>query len=415
MDRRVAITGLGVVASPGVGKERFWEGITSGRSFVGPLTRFDASRMKVQIASEIQDEQLAPWIDGMPLTLANRIFHYARIATELALADSELPVGEQRPERCGVVLGTSTGPTPAAVSSFYESLVLGKGTDDGVPGSLSWMGGFPAGLVHYLAQSFGARGFSTVTSTGCAAGGDAIGVAAEAVSWGLADTVLAVGAEAPIERHTVQAFDNIRALSHNNGDPRHASRPFDRDRDGFVIGEGAVVLVLEERGRALLRGAKVYGEVRGYATTTDAYHVTAPCEDLQKASLAVRRALREAGLGPRDIDYISAHATSTPLGDKVETELIKNVFGERAYAIPVSSLKSIMGHSSGAAGAMQAAANLLMLEHQVLMPTVNLDSPDPECDLDYVPNRPRPAALTNVVQQTFGFSGKNTILVLGKP
>jgi 3-oxoacyl-[acyl-carrier-protein] synthase II len=414
MRRRVVVTGLGVVASPGVGKERFWAGITSGQSFVGPLTRFDASRMKVRIASEIQDDQLAPYLNGDTLTLANRSLAYTRIAADLALGDSELRLEEVRPERCGVVLGTSTGPTPASLAAFYEALLLGGRDDGDSPGPLSWMAGFPSALVRHLELEYGAHGFSTVVSTGCAAGGDAIGVASEAVSWGLADVVLAVGAEAPIERHTIQAFDNIRALSHCNDDPEHASRPFDRERDGFVIGEGAVVLVLEERGHALLRGARVYGEVRGYATTTDAYHVTAPCEDLEKASLAVRRALEQADLGPEDVDYVSAHATSTPLGDTVETNLIKNVFGERAYEIPVSSLKSIMGHPSGAAGAMQAAANLLTLENQMLIPTVNLSQPDPDCDLDYVANTARPAVVDCIVQQTFGFSGKNSILVFAK-
>lgn len=414
MTRRVVVTGLGVVAAPGVGKERFWAGITSGRSFVRPLTRFDASRMKVRIAAEIEDEQLSPYLDGAPLTLENRIFAYTRIAADLAIEDSELRLDELRPDRCGVVLGTSTGPTPATLASFYETLLLGGGEGGNGKGPLSWMSGFPAALVRYLEVKHGVHGFSTVVSTGCAAGNDAIGIAMEAVSWGLADLVLAVGAEAPIERHTVQAFDNIRALSHYNDDPEHASRPFDRDRDGFVLGEGAVVLVLEERGHALLRGAKSYGEIKGYATTTDAYHVTAPCEDLAKASLAVRRALRQAEVEPEDVDYISAHATSTPLGDTVETNLVKSVFGPRAYGIPMSSLKSIMGHSSGAAGALQAAANLLILEHQMIIPTVNLSEPDPDCDLDYVPNTARRADVRCILQQTFGFSGKNSILVFAK-
>ncbi len=410
MDRRVVVTGVGVVASPGVGKERFWAGITSGRSFVGPITRYDASRRKVRIASQIADDQLAPYLNGDSLALPNRIYVYTRIAADMALEESELDLEELGPGRCGVVLGTSTGPTPASLAAFFSGGSEGMEEEDGA--SLGWLKAFPATLVRRLELERGAQGFSTVVSTGCAAGNDAIGVAMEAVSWGLADMVLAVGAEAPIEPATVQAFDNIRALSHCNDDPEHASRPFDLRRDGFVISEGAVVLVLEERGRALLRGARILGEIRGYATTTDAYHATAPCPDLEKASLAIRRALDQAGVQPRDVDYLSAHATSTPLGDTVETNLVKRVFGEHAYEMPVSSLKSIMGHASGAAGAMQAVANLLTLEHQVLVPTVNLSEPDPECDLDYVPNQPRPADVRCIVQQTFGFSGKNSVLVL---
>lgn len=410
MKRRVVVTGIGVIASPGVGKEQYWAGITSGKSFIRPITRFDASSMKVQIASEIDDAMLRPYVTQEDAPIDDRILLYTTIAARLALADSRLTADDFQSDRGGIVLGTSTGPTPAALMAFYS----GQNGHVHRDRAASWMHGFPAYLVRTLSLQHGLRGYCNVISTGCAAGADAIGVAMEAIHWGLSDVMLAVGAEAPIEPSTIQAFDNIRALSHRNDDPEHASRPFERDRDGFVIGEGASVLVLEEKSQALLRGARIYGEVRGYSTTTDASHMTAPREDLAKATIAARRALQQADVQPQDVDYVSAHATSTPVGDRLETQLVKNVFGARAYEMSISSLKSIIGHSSGAAGAMQAAANFLMLQHQVLMPTVNLENPDPECDLDYVANQSRPARLKCILQQTFGFSGKNSMLVLSK-
>jgi 3-oxoacyl-[acyl-carrier-protein] synthase II len=413
MNRHVVVTGIGVIASPGAGKEQYWSGITSGKSFIRRITRFDASHMKVQIASEIDDAILRPYVTDEDELKDNRISLYTKIAAQLALEDSQLTPEDFPPDRGGIVLGTSTGPTPAALAAFYtkQNGTNGHGHSDR---AASWMHGFPAYLVRALSLRHGLKGYCNVVSTGCAAGADAIGVATEAINWGLSDVMLAVGAEAPIEPSTIQAFDNIRALSHRNDDPDHASRPFERDRDGFVIGEGASVLVLEEKSQALLRGARIYGEVRGYCTTTDASHMTAPREDLAKATIAVRRALQLADVQPQDVDYVSAHATSTPVGDRLETQLVKNVFGARAYEICISSLKSIIGHSSGAAGAMQAAANFLMLQHQVLMPTVNLENPDPECDLDYVANQSRASRINCILQQTFGFSGKNSMLVLSK-
>lgn len=414
MGRQVVVTGIGVVSSPGVGKDRFWAGLVSGKSFIRPITRLDSSHIRVRIASEIDDTLLRPFLTPEQPENENRILLYATIAAQLALDDGQFSADDLPAERRGIVLGTSTGPTPKAVAEYYLEGKRRAPLQEDERQSAAWMGGFPAHVVRTLGLKHGFQGYSNVVSTGCAAGADAIGLAAEAISWGLSDAMLAVGAEAPIELHTILAFDSIRALSHRNDDPAHASRPFDRDRDGFVMGEGAAVLLLEEKGQALLRGAKMYGEIRSYATTTDANHVTAPREDLLKATMAVERALELGGAEPQDVDYVSAHATSTPIGDKLETQLVKNVLGRRAYQVPVSSLKSIIGHSSGAAGAMQAAANCLILEHQVIFPTVNLESPDPECDLDYVPNEARPAQVNCILQQSFGFSGKNSILLLSK-
>jgi 3-oxoacyl-[acyl-carrier-protein] synthase II len=416
MNRRAVVTGIGVISSPGAGKDKYWSGIISGRSFIRRITRFDASLTSVKIASEIDDAILQPFLtqaESPVDSLENRILLYTAIAARLALNDSQITTDDFQAERGGIVLGTSTGPTPAAVTAFYRTKDRTE-QKNRCDRSQLWMHGFPAYLVRSLSLEHGLRGYCNVVSTGCAAGADAIGVAMEAISWGLSDVMLAIGAEAPIEPSTIQAFDNIRALSHCNDDPEHASRPFDLKRDGFVIGEGAAVLVLEEKGQALLRGAKIYGEISGYTTTSDAHHMTAPRDDLAKATLAARRALHQAGVAAEDVDYVSAHATSTPIGDKLETQLVKNVLGRAAYKVPISSLKSIIGHSSGAAGAMQAAANCLILENQVIFPTVNLEFPDPECDLDYVPNKPRAARVECILQQTFGFSGKNSLLVLSK-
>jgi 3-oxoacyl-[acyl-carrier-protein] synthase II len=410
--RRVAVTGIGVVSSAGIGKDRFWAGITSGRSFVRSITRFDASRGRVQIASEIDDEDLSPFVDGRVLAMPERFSSYAQLAARLAFEDSAITAETIPAERAAIILGTSVGPVTAVGTAYVQGLLPScDELDNGVPG---WTEGFPGRVLWALSVRHGFHGPSATVSTGCAAGADAVGVATESIRWGRSDVALAIGAEAPIEPVSVQAFDKIRTLSRRNDAPAQASRPFDRARDGFVLGEGAAALILEEMEHAVARGARVQGEVLAYATTTDAYHMVAPREDSAKAEIAVRRALALAGLEPEDVDYISAHATSTPLGDVVETRLIKKVFGKRAYAIPVGAIKSIIGHQSGGAGAMQAAANVLTLQHQVLYPTVNLDTPDPECDLDYVAHRARQAKVDCVVQQSFAFSGKNTALVFAR-
>jgi 3-oxoacyl-[acyl-carrier-protein] synthase II len=408
---RVVVTGLGLVSSAGIGHRSFWEGMTAGNSYVRRITRFDASQMPVQIASEIDDSLLAPHLNGVVPTIDNRIFLYADIAGELAYQDSGLTPADLDSRRAGVVVGTSVGPSLNAAVAYMEGRDTGQ---NGSSGAGQWTRPFPAELGRRLNRRFKLQGFSAVVSTGCASGADAVGVALEAVQWGQSDVIFAMGVEAPIEPLTINAFDAVGALSHCNHDPAHASRPFDKDRDGFILGEGAAVLVMERLEHAVARGARIYGEVRGYGTTTDAYHMTAPRHDLSKAVIAVRKALAAAGVTPDDIDYISAHATSTPLGDLIETRLIKRVFGERAYSVPVSSTKSIIGHQSGGSGAFQAAANLLMLQYQKLIPTVNLQVSGKDCDLDYVASKVRPAKVDCVLQQTFGFSGKNSALVIAK-
>jgi 3-oxoacyl-[acyl-carrier-protein] synthase II len=409
-ERRVVVTGLGVVSSAGIGQRNFWEGMIANQSYVRRITRFDASQMPVQIASEIDDSLLEPHLNGAMPKIDNRIYLYADIAAGEAYEDCGLTPKDLGP-RAGVVVGTSVGPSLNAAVAFMEGREPGG---DGAPGAGHWTRPFPAELGRRLNRRFGLQGFSTVVSTGCASGADAVGVAFEAVQWGQCDVIFAMGVEAPIEPLTISAFDAVGALSHCNHDPARASRPFDKDRDGFVLGEGAAVLVMERLEHALERGARIYGEIRGYGTTTDAHHMTAPRHDLSKAIIAVRKALAGAGVTPDDIDYISAHATSTPLGDLIETRLIKRVFGERAYSVPVSSTKSIIGHQSGGAGTFQTLVNLLMLQHQKLIPTVNLQVCGKDCDLDYVPGKAREAKVECALQQTFGFSGKNSALVIAK-
>src|SRR5215216_4468676 len=304
MQRQVVVTGIGVVSSPGVGKDRFWAGLVSGKSFIRPMTRLDSSSIRVHIASEIDDAILRPYLNPEGPENGNRILLYAAIAAQLAIEDSQFSPDDLPADRRGIVLGTSTGPTPMAVAEYYLEGKRRAPLQEDERQSASWMAGFPAHVVRTLGLKHGFQGYSNVVSTGCAAGADAVGLATEAINWGLSDVMLAVGAEAPIEFHTILAFDSIRALSHRNDDPAHASRPFDRERDGFVMGEGAAVLMLEEKGHALLRGAKIYGEIRSYATTTDANHVTAPREDLLKATLAVERALQLGGVRPEEVDYV---------------------------------------------------------------------------------------------------------------
>jgi 3-oxoacyl-[acyl-carrier-protein] synthase II len=411
---RVVVTGLGIVSSAGIGHSQFWEGMTSGQSFVRRITRFDPSRMRVQIASEIDDALLQPHLSGAVPPVENRIYTYSEIAAHLAWQDSGITIEELGTCKAGVVVGTSVGPSVnAAVSYMHVHNTNGEQRKE-IARENVWSHGFPAELGRRLNCKLRLGGFSAVVSTGCASGADAIGVGLEAIQWGHSNVMFIMGAEAPIEPLTINAFDAIGALSRRNNDPKRASRPFDRDRDGFVLGEGAGVIVLEELAFALRRKARIYGEIRSYVTTTDAHHMTAPRHDLNKSALAVKRVLTQAAVAPEQVDYVSAHATSTPLGDMIETKLAKRIFGQRAYEIPMSSTKSIIGHQSGGSGVFQAISNFLTLKNQYLIPTVNLESRSHDCDLDYVPGRGRPAKVEHILQHTFGFSGKNSMLVMSK-
>lgn len=410
MRRRVVITGLGLVTPLGLGKEAFWEGLTLPRRVIGPITRFDATGYSTRIAAEIKDFDPTQFMERRDARRAARFIQFAIAATHLALADAQLTITDENRERVGVLIGSGIGGLDYMDSQVR---VLDRHGPDRISPFLPVMmiSDMASGMVSI---QFGLKGPNLCVVTACSTGADALGLAMRLIQYGDADVVLAGGTEAAIEPIGVAAFCAARATSTRNDDPEHASRPFDAERDGFVMGEGAGVLVLEALEHAQARGARIYAELLGYGATADAYHVTQPDPEGDGAARAMRKALQDAGLQPTDIHYINAHGTSTRYNDAKETLAIKRVFGEYAYQLPVSSTKSVTGHLLGAAGAVEAAACVLALEHQTIPPTINYEYPDPECDLDYVPNTPRPAHLRYVMSNSFGFGGHNSVLVLGK-
>ena len=404
---RVVVTGMGMVTPLGNDVATTWDAVRAGRSGVGPITRFDATAFTSRIAGEVKGYDAAAEIGAKEARRSARPIHLAMSAARQAVRDSGLDIASM-PTDVGVCIGSGIGGLevleratrvvdssgPQRVSPFAAAAVL----IDMAPGM--------------VAIDLGVRGPNIAVVSACASGADAIGQAAEWIRRGDAVAVLAGGTEAAITETGLAIFGAARALSTRNDDPQAASRPFDRDRDGFVTAEGAAVLVLEERNRALERGARVYGEIAGYAATADAHHITAPDPTGAGAILCMRRAIDRAGLQPAAIDYINAHGTGTELNDAAETRAFKCVFGEHAHAVPISSTKSMTGHLLGAAGAFEAAVTLLAMRDGFIPPTINLDNPDPECDLDYVPHTGRSAPLTHAMSTSFGFGGHNACLVL---
>jgi 3-oxoacyl-[acyl-carrier-protein] synthase II len=423
--RRVVVTGLGVVAPNGVGKEAFWSACRNGRSGVGPIRSFDASGHPVKIAAEVNDFDAAPFLPAgqrKSLKIMGRAMRFAVGAAGLAVRDGGLELGREDPDRVGVVMGTGLVPVdlpeivPALVGACDErgQLQLDR---LGRQGSSAL---FPLWLLKYLpnmaaahiSMAVNARGPNSTLTTACAAGTQAVGEGFRLVARGDADVVLAGGADSRIDPFLILAYACLGALSRGERPPAEVSRPFDGQRDGFVLGEGAAVMVLEELERARRRGATVYAEVLGLGSSFDAYAVTKPDPQARGAARAIEEALREARVDRRDVDYINAHGTSTRLNDQMETVAVKRVFGEGAKALPLSSIKSMVGHLIGAAGAVEAAALALTLHDGVLPPTINLTHPDPECDLDYVPNCAREVPVRTAVSTSFGFGGQNAALVM---
>ncbi len=423
--RRVVITGLGVVAPNGTGKEAFWSACLNGKSGVGPIRSFDASGHPVQIAAEVADFHVEPFLSASQrksLKIMGRAMRFAIGAAGLAVADSGLDLDREDLERIGVVMGTGLVPidlpelTPALVSSCDESGQL----QTRLLGERGRSALFPLWILKYLPNmvaahislALNAQGPNSTITTACAAGTQAVGEAFRLIARGDADIVLAGGADSRIDPLMILAYTALGALSTSDRPAEEVSRPFDGNRDGFVLGEGAGVLVLEELEKARRRGAVIYGEVLGMGTSFDGFSVTKPDPDGRGAVRAIGAALREARVDFHDIDYINAHGTSTRLNDLMETAAVKRVFGEGAKTLPLSSIKSMVGHLIGAAGAVEAVALALTLHQGALPPTINQTKPDPACDLDYVPNQARDVPVRTAVSTSFGFGGQNAALVM---
>ena len=407
-DRRVVITGVGAVTPIGTAVEGLWAGLVARRSAVRELTRFDPTPFRSRIAAEIPDFRPLDHLDAKRAKRLDRFSQLAVTSARLAVADAGLDPAREDRDRVGAMMGSALGGV-----AFAEAQVGGflKNGPRGLDPALA-LAVFPGAASCNIAIEFGFSGPNSTNAMSCASGTIAVGEAFHTIRHGRADVMLAGGAEAPLAPMTYAAFSVIRAMSTRNGDPARASRPFDEDRDGFVMGEGAAVLLLEERGRALARGAKVYAEIVGYGFTNDAYHMTAPRPDGRQAARAMQLALSDGGVVPGEVGYVNAHGSSTPLNDTTETAALKQVFGEHAYRLTVSGTKGYYGHALGASGAIEAAICALAMERRWLPPTINLDKPDPACDLDCLPREGRAAAPEIVVSNSFGFGGINATLVL---
>jgi len=406
--RRVVITGVGAVTPIGTAADGLWAGLVARRSAVREITRFDPAPFKSRIAAEIPDFHPQDHLDARRAKRLDRFSQLAVASARLALADAELIPAREDAERIGAMMGSALGGVAFAESQVEEFRREGP---RGLNPSLA-LAVFPGAASCNIAIEFGFTGPNSTNAMSCASGTIAVGEAFHAIRDGRADVMLAGGAEAPLAPMTFGAFSVIRAMSTRNDDPPHASRPFDASRDGFVMGEGAAVLLLEERGRALARGAPIYAELVGYAFTSDAYHMTAPRPDGRQAARAIRLALADGAVATTEVGYVNAHGSSTPLNDTTETTALKQVFGDHAYRLTVSGTKGYYGHALGASGAIEAAICALAMARRWLPPTLNLEHPDPGCDLDCLPHEGRAAAPDVVLSNSFGFGGINASLVL---
>jgi 3-oxoacyl-[acyl-carrier-protein] synthase II len=409
-ERRVVVTGVGMISPLGIGNEPTWEGLIAGRSGVDTITKFDATAYACRIAGEVKGFKPEDWIEKKEIKKSDTFVHYAIAASQLAADDSKLPLDSIDHDRAGVIIASGIGGFPL-IQETHE-ILLQRG-----PSRISPF--FIVGSIINLAAGqvsirFGLRGPSSAPATACAAGAHAIGDAMKLIERDEADIMFAGGTEAVVSPLAVGGFAAMRALSTRNDEPQRASRPWDLERDGFVMGEGSGVLILEEREHAIRRGARIYCELTGYGMSSDAHHISAPAEDGSGMIRVMTRALKDAGLQASDIGYINAHGTSTPVGDKTETVAIKTLFGEYARKVAISSTKSMTGHLLGAAGGLEAAIAVKSLAEGVLPPTINYENPDPECDLDYVPNTARRTQVTHAMSNSFGFGGTNATLIFSK-
>jgi len=403
----IVATGLGAITPLGLDVPSTWQALTEGRSGVGRITLFDPSDIKAQIAAEVKNYNPTDYFPAKEARRYDRYIQFALIAADEAVKDSGLEITSENADRIGVVSGTGIGGIgtliqeyevmqakgPKRVSPFFIPMILA----DTAPG--------------LIAIKHGAKGPNMIITSACASSANAIGEALRMIRSGDADAIIVGGSEASVFLLALAGFSTMQATSRRNHDPEHACRPFDADRDGFLPGEGAAFIVIERLSHAKARGAHIYGEIAGYGATADAFHITAPASDGEGAARAMQHALDDAGISPNDVDYVNAHGTSTPLNDPMETKAIKTTFGERAYQIPISATKSMVGHLLGAAGAVEGIVSLKTIETGLITPTINYETPDPECDLDYVPNTAREAKVRVVLSNSFGFGGHNASLV----
>ncbi len=406
MQKRVVVTGLGIISPVGTGLEQFWTSLTGGVSGIRRITRFDATNFSTQIAGEVVDFDPAEYMDKKEARRMDRFTQFAVAASGMAIEDANLDLETADRDRIGVILGSGIGGIETLENQARVLAEKGPSRVSPifVPMIISNMG---AGQV---AISYGLRGPNSTSVSACASSSNAIGDAFKMLQWGYADVMVTGGMEAPITPLAMAGFCTMKAMSSRNEEPEKASSPFDARRDGFVAGEGAAILILESLEHAQKRGARIYAEIVGYGSSCDAYHMVAPDPEGNGAVNSMKAALKDAGAAPESVDYINAHATSTPLGDKAETLAIKKLFGEHAPKIAVSSTKSMTGHLLGAAGGLEAIASILAIQRGVIPPTINYEQPDPDCDLDFVPNVARKAKVRFALSNSFGFGGHNATL-----
>lgn len=410
MRKRVVVTGMGCISPVGNTVAETWKSLLAGRSGAGPITLFDASRHKTRFAAEVKGFDAVSVFGNREARKMDRFTQFATAATLEALEQSGLKIDDSNRDRVGVVIGTGIG----GIGTIMEQaeVLRERGPERISPFLVPMM--ISDSAAGMLAIRVGARGPNMALATACASGNNAIGEALEMIRRGSADTMIAGASEGALVPLTMAGMNVMGALSTRNDDPQTASRPFDRERDGFLMGEGAGILVLESLEHAQARGADILCEISGYGTTDDAYHISAPAENGAGAAISMKLALEDAGLQLTDVDYINAHGTSTPLNDKSETAAIRTVFGGQAYKIPISSTKSMTGHLLGASGAVEAVFSILAMREGMIPPTINYQTPDPECDLDYVPNQPRKAEIRHAMSNSFGFGGHNATLVFSQ-
>jgi len=407
LKRRVVVTGLGLVLPNGIGVEEAWRNTCDGKSGIGRITRFDTSQFQTKIAGEVKGFNPEDYVEKKEIRRMDLFIQYAIAASKMALEDAGLEINEAISDRTGVIIGTGLGGLPTIEE--YHSVLLEKGPNRITPFFIpKLIANMASG---HVAMRFNAKGPNTCVVTACATGAHCIGDAYRAIQYGDADAIIAGGTEANITPLCVGGFNVMKAISTRNDEPEKACRPFDRDRDGFVISEGAGVVILEELGFALRRGARIHAEIIGFGMNGDAYHITAPSPNGEGATKCMSFALADAGISPDQIDYINAHGTSTPLNDLAETIAIKTVYSDHAYKIPISATKSMTGHLLGAAGSTESIFTILTLKDGIIPPTINLENPDPQCDLDYVPNESRERDVEIGMSNSFGFGGTNAVLI----